>query len=379
MGTRRHFNGIFALLGVQMLILLIFSSFGLLLDDFAPWPRYRFDDLAIYLLMVSGLLAILALAWNALLESVDIYWGLNAELRIRKWMIPSLFLAMAFVLCTDGLIFETGRERLFGVDLFMMADATILVPSAVTALLIVSAARRWQAISNGIAVMRKSLQALGPLKLDRVATSIDDEDGTAAHSVKPNPRGFALAGLTSKPWHEPAEFPWLSGFVDSIGEIRDEAEAVLSRYRHRVEHYHYVGLDGDFWTNFSFVRRHEEIFENLELCPTVAGLLRIVPGYPAFRDAMFSILGPKGHIKPHRDVSNVFLTLHLPLVVDGNGYIEVGGIRRDWRYGEPLVFDSSYGHEAANLGNNPRVVLLLDFPHPDLTPDEIVWIHASRI
>jgi beta-hydroxylase len=379
MGMRRNFNSIFALLGAQMLILLIFGSIGPLFDEFAPWPHYRSDGLAAYLLMVSGLLALLTLAWFALLESVDIYWGLSAKLRIRRWMIPALASVTALVLCTSGLIFETGREHLFGVDMFMMADASVVVPLAVTALLIVSAARRWQAIGNGLSEMRNALQALSPKVLDRVATSIDDEAGTAGHSVRSNPRGFAFAGLTSKPWHDPADFPWLNGFVESIGDIRDEAEAVLKGHHDRVEHYHYVGLDGDFWTNFSFVRRHEEIPENLELCPTVAALLKTVPGYPAFRDAMFSILGPNGHIKPHRDVSNVFLTLHLPLVVDGNGYIEVGGIRRHWRYGEPLVFDSSYAHEAANLGDNPRIVLLLDFPHPDLTPDEVAWIRASRI
>lgn len=94
---------------------------------------------------------------------------------------------------------------------------------------------------------------------------------------------------------------------------------------------------------------------------------------------MFSILEGGGVIHPHRDVSNVFLTMHLPLIAPGDGFIEVGGLRREWRRGEALIFDSSYQHQAQNNSDKTRVVLLVDFLHPDLTREEASWVTASRL
>ena len=78
-------------------------------------------------------------------------------------------------------------------------------------------------------------------------------------------------------------------------------------------------------------------------------------------------------------VSNVFLTLHLPLIAPEGGVMEVGGLTRAWRRGEPLVFDSSYAHQARNPTDETRVILLVDFLHPDLTADERQWIHDMRL
>ncbi|AIT79478.1 beta-amylase [Novosphingobium pentaromativorans US6-1] len=274
----------------------------------------------------------------------------------------------------------TDRASPRGIEFSLVSFTLLLVPTAVTALLLVSAVRRWQAINSGIAIMRGALERTGSsVELGRVRASIDWEGSASAVSVRANPQGFTFAGLTSKPWHDPKDFAWLPAFVDAVDELRAEAEAVLLNHETRIEHYHYVGLDGDFWRNFSFVKRHEEVPENLALCPVVGGLLKTIPGYPAFRDAMFSILGPHGFIRPHRDVSNVFLTLHLPLIVPPGGHLEVGGIRREWRYGEPLIFDSSYAHEAQNCSADPRIVLLVDFPHPELTRAECEWIRDAKI
>jgi beta-hydroxylase len=38
------------------------------------------------------------------------------------------------------------------------------------------------------------------------------------------------------------------------------------------------------------------------------------------------------------------------------------------------VFDSSYEHRALNPSNAPRVVLLIDFLHPEITEAEREWI-----
>ncbi|WP_041558792.1 aspartyl/asparaginyl beta-hydroxylase domain-containing protein [Novosphingobium sp. PP1Y] len=380
MGTAKSFNGIFAFLMLQFLLLLLLE-----LTDISLFISEAFSfagpmGMAEHLLLVSAILALLWFAWSALLEPVEIYWGTSAKVRMRKWMLPMLLAIACMFAATAVIVLVTHRASPGGVESSIVSFVLLLVPTAVTALLLVSALRRWQAINSGIAIMREALEINGaPAELGRVRASIDWEGSASAVSVRPNPQGFTFAGLTSRPWHDPKDFAWLPAFVDAVDDVRAEAEAVLLDHETQIEHYHYVGLDGDFWRNFSFVKRHEEVPENLALCPVVAGLLKTIPGYPAFRDAMFSILGPRGFIRPHRDVSNVFLTLHLPLIVPLGGHIEVGGIRREWRYGEPLIFDSSYAHEAENTSAQPRVVLLVDFPHPELTRAECDWIQASKI
>lgn len=381
MGTVKTFNGIFALLASQLALLVLIA----LENVTFTWSSLSVPGGAMgfagHLMMVAVVLAVMWLAWSALLEPVEIYWGTSANARLQRWLLPALMGTSALFLAAAALIFATRSAPPGGIGLFAVVETSLLLPTAVTTLLIVSAIRRRHSIRAGIGTMRDALNAAGPAaNLRRIEASIDWEDSAKTVSVRANPRGFTFAGITSKPWHDPAEFDWIPGFVGAVDALKAEAEAVLAGHDDRIERYYYIGLDGDFWRNFSFVKRHEELPENLALCPVAAALLKTVPGYPAFRDAMYSILGPKGVIKPHRDVSNVFLTLHLPLVVPGGGgYIEVGGMRREWRYGEPLIFDSSYTHEAANPADKPRVVLLLDFPHPDLTEVERDWIRASRI
>ena len=216
-------------------------------------------------------------------------------------------------------------------------------------------------------------------ELVRARASIMSEHGESATTVRPNPQGFTFAGLTSKPWHDAADFPWVRAFEDSVENIAREFLALDRSNRDTIHPYRYAGLEGEFWQSFQFVTRHRELASNTALCPKTTELLRSIPHYPAFRDAMFSILDGNSAIAPHRDVSNVFLTMHLPLIAPGNGFMEVGGLRREWRRGEAMIFDSSYHHQAQNNADSERVVLLVDFLHPDLTDEEAAWVAAARL
>ena len=56
--------------------------------------------------------------------------------------------------------------------------------------------------------------------------------------------------------------------------------------------------------------------------------------------------------------------------------MKVGGETRRWQEGKCLVFDDSLEHEAWNLAPEPRIVLIIDFWHPDLTPAEIAFLEG---
>ena len=77
--------------------------------------------------------------------------------------------------------------------------------------------------------------------------------------------------------------------------------------------------------------------------------------------------------------------LHLGVLVPLNSSLRVGGLgdeyesvaaktctapaRKEWREGKVLVFDDSYEHEVFHGGLGPRVVLIVDVWHPQLTDE----------
>jgi len=97
-----------------------------------------------------------------------------------------------------------------------------------------------------------------------------------------------------------------------------------------------------------------------------------------FGFCFFSTLMGQSTIKPHTGPMNLRLRVHLPLIVpttDGknNGNerpkcgIRVGSKIHEWKEGEALVLDDSYEHEVWNDTNEPRVLLLVDIWHPDVS------------
>jgi aspartyl/asparaginyl beta-hydroxylase (cupin superfamily) len=322
-------------------------------------------------------LLVLRYAWPIGTSGVELFWGTSIKLHVERLMQPALALGAIAMLLAAAEFVAFGDTFLTRVSVLALAAGAIAAPLAISVLLMVSASRRLRAYRRSLEIMTENLQS-GPAPV-RAGVSVNSEAGLTDTTVRPSPQGFTFAGLTSKPWHEAQDFPWIKAFEQAVDEINAEFEALAKIHGEDFQTYKYAGLHGDYWQSFQFVTRHRVIPENLALCPKTAALLKSIPHYPSFRDAMFSILAGGGVIQPHRDVSNVFLTMHLPLITTGKGSIEVGGLRREWRRGEAMIFDSSYQHKAQNNSDQARVVLLVDFLHPDLTPEEAAWVTASRI
>ena len=72
------------------------------------------------------------------------------------------------------------------------------------------------------------------------------------------------------------------------------------------------------------------------------------------------------HIEPPRGPTNQRLRCHLGVKTpDGDCGLKVGGETPRWEEG-CIVFDDSLEHEAWNHTSEPRIVLIIDFWHPDL-------------
>jgi aspartyl/asparaginyl beta-hydroxylase (cupin superfamily) len=90
-----------------------------------------------------------------------------------------------------------------------------------------------------------------------------------------------------------------------------------------------------------------------------------------------SKLNPGTHIKAHRGPTNLRLRCHLGIQIPtGDCGLKVDGETRHWKEGKCLVFDDSLEHEAWNYGSMPRMVLIIDFWHPDLTATEITFLEG---
>lgn len=129
-----------------------------------------------------------------------------------------------------------------------------------------------------------------------------------------------------------------------------------------------------YW-NVSYLYLHGVDFkENLVRCPQTMSVIQdILPRH--YHHAFFSALSPDTHITPHYGPTNKKLRIHLPLAVEGGAWLRVADKRVEVEEGKAIVFDDSFEHEAGNdHPSSPRVVLVVDIWHPDLTDEEVKFL-----
>lgn len=79
---------------------------------------------------------------------------------------------------------------------------------------------------------------------------------------------------------------------------------------------------------------------------------------------------PGTKIRPHCGPTNCRLRAHLGLVVPPGPRIRVGNETRTWKQGKFIVFDDSFEHEVWHDGSKPRLVLMIDLWHPEITKEQ---------
>lgn len=86
---------------------------------------------------------------------------------------------------------------------------------------------------------------------------------------------------------------------------------------------------------------------------------------------VISVLQPHAVIPPHFGISNIKWTLHIPLVINENASLTVGGQIVSWNeQRDAILFDDSYEHSAKNASDMQRAVLIVDIWNPHLTTPE---------
>ncbi len=203
----------------------------------------------------------------------------------------------------------------------------------------------------------------------------------ARYVSQPNPEGDlrmrTYPGLTSMPWHDPSSFPIVCELERMSALIREELHDLDTHTFHReVEPIDRTGS----WDVCMLFERGKRRNENCELLPITT---RIIETHRTLRThagiAYFSRLSPKTRVASHRGPTNMRLRCHLGIDVPPDCGVTVAGESRSWSEGRCIVFDDSFEHSVWNDSDRPRIVLIVDLWHPDLSDEEIVLLERMHL
>lgn len=203
------------------------------------------------------------------------------------------------------------------------------------------------------------------------------------------PHLFYIPEITARPFWQLEQLPYFQAFEQCYADIKQEFLSLQRELNQLSEPYlHEQYKQGDFETlagsdNWTALHLFKDGVENTRVTsrlPKTVSALKSLPLYGLSDspfEVFFSILKPGQHIVPHYGLSNHSLTVHLPLVVPGDGYLKVDQEKRVWREGQVIAFDDSYIHEAINLSEQDRVVLIFSVWHPEISDIDKLAIKAS--
>lgn len=173
-----------------------------------------------------------------------------------------------------------------------------------------------------------------------------------------------VPGLSAKPFHEAASFPWNAAFEASWEEVKAELERVEEA---NVGFTDFEGY-GRGWLAWLFSSEGKWFDETMALAPKTTQLLKST--HYTQGEFLFSELSAGGVIPPHTGGCNAVLSVHLALIVPPSARIQVGQEVRAWTPGKVLAFDDSFVHGCWNPSKDRRICLVWEVWHPELSEIE---------
>jgi aspartate beta-hydroxylase len=230
----------------------------------------------------------------------------------------------------------------------------------------------------------------GDARYRRVEKCIDLLTGKRARFF-PNPTFMLFPEIPAVEFFDRGDFPWLDAIEAASDDIRAELTSVLVSDRAGLEPYiaYPDGVPLDQWQELNKSRRWSAYFlwnqsvpqpAHLARCPRTAQALKGAPQCDVAArgpTAYFSILDAGTRIPPHTGITNTRLTVHLPLIVPPDCGFRVGSETREWLPGKAWAFDDTIEHEAWNLSDAPRAILIFDVWNPFLSEAERDMVRAA--
>ncbi len=177
-----------------------------------------------------------------------------------------------------------------------------------------------------------------------------------------------VKGLTSRPWYNTAEYPFIARLEAGYSDIKEELLYNLKErsymFTEETENLH-VGGD---WTELRLKSSGYGFTEYTQYFQKTMSHIRGCG--QDFTSIKFSAIQPGTHIRTHTGPSNERLRLHLTLLHSGGARIRVGTDWHTWKEGEIIMFDDSWEHEVIHSGTKIRAVLIMDIWHPELPSEK---------
>ncbi|MDP5141729.1 aspartyl/asparaginyl beta-hydroxylase domain-containing protein [Rheinheimera baltica] len=195
------------------------------------------------------------------------------------------------------------------------------------------------------------------------------------------PSFFYIPGLPAKPFYTVEEIPGLADILVQLNGFKPDLLALgQNSYQQYVETSGPVPNTTDWqnvkqkWLSTHLLRGDKKTpFADSKLteCQKVLEHPTIAHCPPHAAEAFVSSLLCGAKIPAHYGISNVKLTVHMPLQVNAAAYLRAGDEQRYWsEHDKAIVFDDSFLHSAANQGGARRDVFIFDVWHPSLTVEE---------
>ncbi|CAM1328963.1 Uncharacterised protein at_DN0966 [Pycnogonum litorale] len=208
------------------------------------------------------------------------------------------------------------------------------------------------------------------------AKQIYDKGAKLGVFLSPDQRSlYNVEGLTSQPWWDLN----VSKYSKHIKELEKNWEVIrsegMSLLNERQNGFTPESEDlrntGD-WRQYEIFARGMKNVANCKKAPKTCQIVeQITDASRCTRcQTKFSLMYPNTHVWPHTGPTNCRLRAHLGLVVPSGLRIRVANDTRTWLEGKVITFDDSFEHEVWHNGKSFRLVLIVDFWHPELTPHQ---------
>lgn len=197
------------------------------------------------------------------------------------------------------------------------------------------------------------------------------------------PKFYYFPELPQIQFYDRQDFPWLDRVEAATAAIRAELQEILTEdsaftpYVQGEANRPQAGQSGMLnnpdWSAFYLWKNGEAVAENAARCPKTMEALADVPITKVAKRSpsiLFSLLRPGARIPAHTGFVNTRLICHLPLIVPPRCGFRVGNDTREWVEGRAWLFDDTIEHEAWNLSDQTRVILLFEIWRPELTENE---------
>jgi hypothetical protein len=276
---------------------------------------------------------------------------------------------------------------------YALAQAPEVIPADLEAMVAVATERHEVHVARTAARLAKAAASVEAGLSSRERERVARFRSNVLRRTRPfhsEPTHFHYPGLREREYHDREDFPWLAGLEAETAAITADFQRVMAaehaelvpyiQYPEDVPLRQWAALNHNRdWTAIHLVQNGVTVEANARHCPTTMAMLGRLdqPDIPRRGpNAMFSLLAPGAEIPPHVGVANIRLVCHLGLVVPPGCWFRVGEEKREWRAGRAWVFDDTIEHEAANPSAAPRVLLIVDTWHPDLSPAERAAVTA---